>query len=592
MSAKNGRKRFLDFAVNSGLTKKLPPSFWLSLAYTSENLLIKDSKKAIKELTKDPNVLPFDTKETRGYKGNLPFKNNIEAREWMSSVGMKNFAKESKSFSNMIKQVGVFANKNNLENKLNDADFIKSQDNSINQLKNIFEILQNEIIRNDNGSIDFYGIAFVGALLSSSSAGQNHFLRKAAPYRFYQKGYFKAGSSVTTLEHTMPATIVGKYLFLQAVEGSVSSNFKNIKNNYFQGPLLKYNDKKLKGKKINGEKFDYIATMPENWQVTDNVWARYFNLNVANTKGGINPSDIVIANNQTIFDKFQITASGFKISNNQKISYSKTSKNNSKIIDLINEFETSQNQVYKLNNIDEALKKARSLDTKEKGISVFDFDDTLARTKSKIIVNMPDGKTSKIDATEFAKNSITLEEQGAKFNFDEFNKVVDGKKGPLADLALKRQGKFGSQDIFVLTARPQLAAEGIKAFLDGIGLNLPLSNITGLEDGSPQAKANWVVSKAAEGYNNFYFADDAIKNVKAVQEVLDQVDVKSKVQIAKFSKTKTFDKIFNDILESSTGIESYKDYSSARAQTTGANKGKFTFFNTPSAEDFTGLQLC
>ena len=47
-------------------------------------------------------------------------------------------------------------------------------------------------------------------------------------------------------------------------------------------------------------------------------------------------------------------------------------------------------------------------------------------------------------------------------------KLVDGKKGPLADLALKRQNKFGSGDIFVLTARPQAAAQGIKTFLDGI----------------------------------------------------------------------------------------------------------------------------
>jgi len=64
-------------------------------------------------------------------------------------------------------------------------------------------------------------------------------------------------------------------------------------------------------------------------------------------------------------------------------------------------------------------------------------------------------------------------------------------------------------------------------FLDGIGLNLPIENITGLEDGSPQAKANWVVSKTAEGYNDFYFADDAIKNVKAVKEVLDQKSTNS-----------------------------------------------------------------
>ena len=202
---------------------------------------------------------------------------------------------------------------------------------------------------------------------------------------------------------------------------------------------------------------------------------------------------------------------------------------------------------------------------------------------------MPDGTSYKIDASEFAAQSVNLENDGAKFDFSEFNKVVGGKKGPLADLALKRQDKFGSKDIFVLTARPQIAAQGIKTFLDGIGLNLPLSNITGLENGTPGAKGNWVASKAAEGYNDFYFADDAYKNVQAVQEVLSQIDVNSVVQIAKSSKKVTFDKIFNNILESSTGIESYKEFSAARAQTIGANKGKFTFFNTPSAEDFTGL---
>ena len=162
-------------------------------------------------------------------------------------------------------------------------------------------------------------------------------------------------------------------------------------------------------------------------------------------------------------------------------------------------------------------------------------------------------------------------------------------KGPLADLALRRQDKFGSKDIFVLTARPQASAQSIKTFLDGIGLNLPIENITGLADGSPMAKGNWVAGKAAQGYNNFYFADDAYKNVEAVQEVLSQVDVDSEVQIAKFSKRKVFDQIFNDIIESSTGIETYKEYSKAKAQTVGRKKGRFNFFTTPSAEDFLGL---
>ena len=251
---------------------------------------------------------------------------------------------------------------------------------------------------------------------------------------------------------------------------------------------------------------------------------------------------------------------------------------------------TTEQKIETLNNYDKTLNFSRSLNTKPKGISVFDFDDTLAKTKEKVIVNKADGTTIEISAAKFAEQATELQEAGATFNFDNFENVGKGtQKGPLADLALKRQGKFGSKDIFVLTARPQIAATDIKMFLDGIGLNLPIENITGLEDGSPQAKATWVISKTAEGYNDFYFADDAIKNVKAVAEILDQVDVKSKVQIAKFSKVDTFDKVINNILEDSAGIKSEAEFSRARAQTVGAKKGKFTFFTTPSAEDFVGL---
>ena len=78
-------------------------------------------------------------------------------------------------------------------------------------------------------------------------------------------------------------------------------------------------------------------------------------------------------------------------------------------------------------------------------------------------------------------------------------------------------------------------------------------------------------------------------NVKAVSEILDQIDVKSDVQIALQSKKKNFDKIFNDIIESSTGIESFKEFSKAKAVTVGKKKGRFSFFTTPSAEDFLGL---
>ena len=93
-----------------------------------------------------------------------------------------------------------------------------------------------------------------------------------------------------------------------------------------------------------------------------------------------------------------------------------------------------------------------------KGISVFDFDDTLAQSNSKVLYTMPDGTTGSLTAGEFALEASGLTELGAEFDFSEFNEVKEGRKGPLADLALRRQEKFGSQDIFVLTARPQASA--------------------------------------------------------------------------------------------------------------------------------------
>ena len=241
----------------------------------------------------------------------------------------------------------------------------------------------------------------------------------------------------------------------------------------------------------------------------------------------------------------------------------------------------------KTKGVRNTLELANSVSGERKGISVFDFDDTLAKSNSKVGVTMPNGTTRKINATEFALESADLEAAGAKFDFSEFNKVVEGKKGPLADLALKRQDKFGSGDIYVLTARPQEAAYAIHAFLKGIGLDVPINNITGLEDGRPEAKSDWILGKVAEGYNDFYFADDAIKNIKAVKDVLRDIDVKGRVELA-FSESALELKI-NEIIEHQSGINKDARFSAIVAKRKGMNKNKYTLFLPPSAEDFEGL---
>jgi hypothetical protein len=199
---------------------------------------------------------------------------------------------------------------------------------------------------------------------------------------------------------------------------------------------------------------------------------------------------------------------------------------------------------------------------------------------------MPDGSTGKLNAEEFAKNGKSMLDEGAVFDFSEFSKVTDGKPGPMVEKMKKMIGKFGPENFFILTARPADSAVPIHQFLSSIGIDIPLENITGLGNSSAQAKADWMVNKAAEGYNDFYFADDAIQNVTAVKNALDVLDVKSKIQQAraKFSKTMNYE--FNRILEENTGTERYKVFSDIVAKRRGAKKNLFDIYVSPSAADF------
>ena len=241
------------------------------------------------------------------------------------------------------------------------------------------------------------------------------------------------------------------------------------------------------------------------------------------------------------------------------------------------------------NDVNKALLNSSVKASERKGISVWDFDDTLARTKSNVLYTMPDGTTGKLNAEEFAKRGDDLLAAGAKYDFSEFSKVMQGQKGPMFDKALARNKKFGNEHVYILTARPADSKFAIHEFLKGLGLDIKLENIVGLANSAPQAKADWIMSKVAEGYNDFYFADDAYKNVAAVQDVLSIADVKSDVQQAKIKFSERLNEEFNEIIEDRFGIESYKRFSEVVGRRRGYKKGKWRFFIPPSAEDFQGL---
>ena len=219
----------------------------------------------------------------------------------------------------------------------------------------------------------------------------------------------------------------------------------------------------------------------------------------------------------------------------------------------------------------------------------------------------------RLDATEFAERGDAILQEGGEFDFSEFDKVVEGRPGPLLGKALERAKKYGTKDMFVLTARTQKSAQAIQEFLKSQGLNIPIENITGLANSTGDAKAQWMLEKFAEGYNDMYFADDALQNVDAVKKVLDQLDIKSDVVQAKLNQTNrlvdksdsmkskiiepsfdnTINEEFNKILERKKGIAADKIVSEAEARRRGSQTNIARFFKSlyipPSAEDFKGL---
>jgi len=411
-------------------------------------------------------------------------------------------------------------------------------------------------------------------------------------------------------EHNPPASVIGATLIYGIATNNMSSVMPDIKNNYYQTNLSKADDFKLDDANLD-------ATLPAGTTIADNPAIRFIeagiDLNsIVNYETGqtmaeelgvaLKPSDV---NVETVFEQNKIlkqVLSGDitaktgqnrldKIAKLKSIPKASVGNNNENSVIKFSKQVPNQEVLDNLGNADEAMANARNPEAPVKKIRVFDFDDTLARSNSNVLYEMPDGTTGKLNATQFAERAGDLEAQGAQFDFSEFSKVVDGKKGPVFKAIENIVKARGAEDVFILTARPANAAGPIKEFMDALGVNLPIENIVGLGDGKAEAKARWMTGKAAEGYNDFFFVDDAYKNVKAVQDALDVFDVKSKTQQAKikFSKAADLNRGFNDILENKTGIASEKEYGRVKAEVAGAGKGRLNFFIPPSAEDFVGL---
>ena len=422
------------------------------------------------------------------------------------------------------------------------------------------------------------------------------------------------------MEHAMVSTEAYLYLINASLTEGVGfeATYDLVADNYKLIALDKAMEIKLtkaitpSGKSLQKRMMDDFNLM------TDRFHTRYANELVGAIDGGIDFETIrMVSDGRTMGETFNINSDG----NPAIIKYSKSQANNTfNAIEAFNkqaELIKKQNkaiqadlekrgykfsktgdvegqtpsQMIKIIQADLEAKGYTFVDMDKKGMSTFDFDETLIIDGKNFVVatNPQTGEKVNIKSGEWPTKGPELAEQGYEFNFDDFVNVRGGVSGPLLQKMKNQIKKYGSENVFVLTARPQDAAPAIDGWLKSKGINIPLKNITGLADSRGQAKADWMLEKFAEGYNDMYFVDDALPNVKAVKDVLDQLDIKSKVVQAKLKFSATGGLNFNKILEQTKSVPVDKIFSAQEARKIGVKKGRLNFFVPPSAEDFKGL---
>ena len=94
--------------------------------------------------------------------------------------------------------------------------------------------------------------------------------------------------------------------------------------------------------------------------------------------------------------------------------YSVTNK--SSFVALLKQAASFQKPIVATKVVDNSVKMSRTI-KESKGITILDFDDTLATTKSLVRYTTPDGKKGTLNAEEYASTYQDLLDQGYVFDF-------------------------------------------------------------------------------------------------------------------------------------------------------------------------------
>ena len=597
-----GKEKQKDWLMKGGFAI-LPKSFWLN-----NGQLVGSGARYKNIIVDGEKTKEYELKDGERIAARKMLFANVDQLKDFIKEYEKNggkFAPENNNVNAAITRTTAYGKKTNKQ-VLDQANKNKELFNNSDQgFIDIWMAIQKDIQDNPNNRKHW------AALLEVTSTTQANWMRVASRL---------IGGNTLGLtnveEHMSPATDFAQYLWEMAkINKLTPSVLKKAMKSFTQISLPEVYDKLLKG-----EGFDYTKNLPLEYkfEILSGImpsWVRYINPDVNSQVHyidgvkykGMNPNVLTLANGNNLAQEFGLGVDS-KFEMNQdvisiqqdllfKVFVNNITKAEAKAeldarmkgIEITKEAAFDRESKQAISDNISNVRPVLQYSEESRGMSTFDFDETLIIDGENFVTATKDGEVVKIPSDKWPIDGPRYAEEGYDFDFSDFVNVRGGKEGPLLQKMKNQIKKYGPKNVFVLTARMQEAAEPIHKWLKSQGINIPLENITGLGKSEGDAKAQWFIDKYAEGYNDMYFVDDALPNVEAVKHVFDQLDVKGKSVQARLQFSKDINLEFNKMLERTKGVAAEKKFSRVVGQKRGKNIGRYRFFVPPSAEDFAGL---
>lgn len=172
------------------------------------------------------------------------------------------------------------------------------------------------------------------------------------------------------------------------------------------------------------------------------------------------------------------------------------------------------NYFVRVNEVRDYVRKLilEELESRKTKLRVFDFDDTLVKTRSRVHVTDEEGRRFDLTPGEFA---IYEKKPGDAFDYTDFEKLIDPREIEWTVKILKRIASKGSE-VVILTARG--SASPVEQFLEDAGLSSIV--VVALGSSDPRKKAEYIEKRIEEdGITHVEFFDDSYKNVEAVKSL-------------------------------------------------------------------------